>query len=267
MASSARCAANGADRGEERSLTGELALRLEGVTRDFGGLRAVDGVSLEVRRGERRALIGPNGAGKTTLFNLISGALPVTAGTISLFGRDVTGTPAHRRAGHGLARTFQITNLFPDLTVLENCILAIQAQTPTRFAMLRPVGAFAELQERACASLESVGLAGVGDAPVKNLSHGEQRQLEIALALAGRPRVLLLDEPTAGLSPAESRLMAGLLARLDPAITVLMIEHDMDIALELSARVTVLHYGRVIADGSREAIRADPQVRGIYLGA
>jgi len=248
-------------------VAGELALRLEGVTRDFGGLRAVDGVSLEVRRGERHALIGPNGAGKTTLFNLISGALPVTAGTISLFGRDVTGTRAHVRAGQGLARTFQITNLFPDLTVLENCTLAVQARTPARFAMLRPVGAFAALQARARGTLESVGLAGVGDAPVKNLSHGEQRQLEIALALAGRPRVLLLDEPTAGLSPAESRLMAGLLARLDPAITVLMIEHDMDIALELSARVTVLHYGRVIADGPREAIRADPQVRGIYLGA
>jgi branched-chain amino acid transport system ATP-binding protein len=249
------------------TLTGELALRLDGVTRDFGGLCAVDGVALEVRPGERRALIGPNGAGKTTLFNLISGALPVTTGTISLFGRDVTRTPAHLRAAQGLARTFQITNLFPDLTVLENCVLAVQALTPTRFAMLRPVGAFTGLQDRARATLESVGLAGVGDAPVKNLSHGEQRQLEIALALAGRPRVLLLDEPTAGLSPAESSLMAGLLARLDPAITVLMIEHDMDIALELSARVTVLHYGRVIADGSREAIRADPQVREIYLGA
>ena len=245
----------------------EFALRLEGVTKDFGGLRAVDGVALEVRPGERRALIGPNGAGKTTLFNLISGSLSVTAGTITLFGRDVTGTAAHVRAAQGLARTFQITNLFPDLTVLENCVLAVQALTPTRFAMLRPVGAFASLHARARATLESVGLAGVDDALVKNLSHGEQRQLEIALALAGRPRVLLLDEPTAGLSPAESGLMAGLLARLDPAITVLMIEHDMDIALELSARVTVLHYGRVIADGSREAIRADPQVREIYLGA
>jgi branched-chain amino acid transport system ATP-binding protein len=245
----------------------ELALKLDGVTKDFGGLRAVDGVALEVRPGERRALIGPNGAGKTTLFNLISGALPVTSGSISLFGHDVTRTPAHLRAAQGLARTFQITNLFPDLTVMENCVLAVQALTPTRFAMLRPVGAFTGLHERARATLESVGLTGVGDALVKNLSHGEQRQLEIALALAGRPRVLLLDEPTAGLSPAESRLMAGLLVRLDPAITVLMIEHDMDIALEVSAHVTVLHYGRVIADGSRETVRADAQVREIYLGA
>jgi branched-chain amino acid transport system ATP-binding protein len=248
-------------------VTAELALRLDGVTKDFGGLRAVDDITLAVRPGERRALIGPNGAGKTTLFNLISGSLPVTSGTITLFGRDVTDTPAHVRAAEGLARTFQITNLFPDLTVLENCLLAVQALTSTRFAMLRPVGAYSSLHASARATLESVGLEGVGDALVKNLSHGEQRQLEIALALAGQPRVLLLDEPTAGLSPAESRLMAGLLARLDPAITVLMIEHDMDIALELSPYVTVLHYGRVIADGPRAEVRRDPQVREIYLGA
>jgi len=248
-------------------MTAEFALRLDGVTKNFGGLRAVDDVALAVRPGERRALIGPNGAGKTTLFNLISGSLPVSAGSIMLFGRDVTNTPAHVRAAQGLARTFQITNLFPDLTVLDNCLLAVQALTPTRFAMLRPVGAYRSLHAGARATLESVGLDGVGDALVKNLSHGEQRQLEIALALAGRPRVLLLDEPTAGLSPAESRLMAGLLARLDPAITVLMIEHDMDIALELSPHVTVLHYGRVIADGPRADVRRDPQVREIYLGA
>src|SRR5262249_17081546 len=144
--------------------------------------------------------------------------------------------------------------------------LAIQAHTRSRFAMLRPVGRFSDLQTRARSILEAVGLAGIGDAVVRNLSHGEQRQLEIALALAGRPRGLLLDAPTAGLAPAESRLMAGLLARLDPAITVLMIEHDMDIALELSPHVTVLHYGCVIADGSRDEVRADPQVREIYLG-
>jgi len=243
------------------------ALRLEKVSRSFGGLQAVDGVTLTVRPGERRALIGPNGAGKTTLFNLISGALPPSAGRISLFGGDVTDAPAHRRAALGLARTFQITNLFPDLTVLENCLLAAQAHTPTRFAMLRPVYRYAGLIERARATLASLALEPLAGAVVRNLSHGEQRQLEIALALAGKPRVLLLDEPTAGLSPAESRLMAGLLQRLDPEITVLMIEHDMDIALELSEMVTVLHYGRVIADGPREQVKADPQVKEIYLGA
>ncbi|HEX7785555.1 MAG TPA: ABC transporter ATP-binding protein [Methylomirabilota bacterium] len=243
------------------------ALRLDAVSRAFGGLQAVDAVTLTVRTGERRALIGPNGAGKTTLFNLIAGALPLTSGRISLFGHDVTGAPAHRRAALGLARTFQITNLFPDLTVLENCLLAVQAHTPARFAMLRPVSQYRALRERAQATLASLALDGLGEAVVRNLSHGEQRQLEIALALAGRPRVLLLDEPTAGLSPAESRLMATLLRDLDPAITVLMIEHDMDIALELSEMVTVLHYGRIIADGPREQVKADPQVRDIYLGA
>ncbi len=236
------------------------------MSKSFGGLHAVEGVTLSVRPGERRALIGPNGAGKTTLFNLISGTLPVSGGAISLFGRDVTRAPAHKRAALGLARTFQITNLFPDLTVLENCLLAVQALSPVKFSMLRPVTAYGHLRQRARAILEAVGLESVAEARVNVLSHGEQRQLEIALALAGRPRVLLLDEPTAGLSPAESRLMAGLIGGLDPAITVLMIEHDMDIALELSPTVTVLHYGRVIADGSREEIRADPQVREIYLG-
>ena len=245
----------------------EFALRLDRVSKSFGGLLAVDRVTLAVYPGERRALIGPNGAGKTTLFNLISGALPVSSGTISLFGSDMTNIPAHRRASAGLARTFQITNLFPDLTVLENCLLAVQALTPARFAMLRPVGAFADLHERARATLETVGIGPLGSTLVRNLSHGEQRQLEIALALAGRPRVLLLDEPTAGLSPAESRLMAELLRTLDPAITVLMIEHDMDIALELSEMVTVLHYGQVIADGPRDDVKANPQVREIYLGA
>ena len=243
------------------------ALRLDSVTRHFGGLRAVDAVSLTVRAGERRALIGPNGAGKTTLFNLVAGVLPVTAGSIRLFGEDVTRAPAHRRAARGLARTFQITNLFPGLTVMENCVLAVQALTPVKFSMLRPVAGYPRLHERARAMLAAVGLETVDEVLVANLSHGEQRQLEIALALAGQPRLLLLDEPTAGLSPAESRLMADLLAGLDPAITVLMIEHDMDIALALASHVTVLHYGRVIADGTREEIRADPQVREIYLGA
>jgi branched-chain amino acid transport system ATP-binding protein len=237
------------------------------VSRAFGGLRAVDAVSLAVRPGERRALIGPNGAGKTTLFNLIAGTIPVSAGSIRLFGRDVTGTAPHRRAALGLARTFQINNLFPALTVLENCLLAVQALTRTKFSMLRPHTAYPALAERARATLALVGLDDRRDTTVRSLSHGEQRQLEIALALAGRPKVLLLDEPTAGLSPAESQHMARLLQTLDPAMTVLMIEHDMDIALEIAEHVTVLHYGRVIADGRRDDVKADPLVREIYLGA
>ena len=227
----------------------------------------MDGVDLTVRRGERRAIIGPNGAGKTTLFNLISGELGVSSGAIRLFDRDITDLPPHRRAALGLARTFQITNLFPSLSVLENGLLAVQGLTRAKFAMLRPLGRFPRLRERALAAVRAVGLEGRAETTVKNLSHGEQRQLEIALALAGQPRVLLLDEPTAGLSPAESQLMAELLHRLDPAMTVLIIEHDMDIALQIALHVTVLHYGRVIADGPREEIKADPLVREIYLGA
>jgi branched-chain amino acid transport system ATP-binding protein len=243
------------------------ALELTGVSKVFGGLRAVDEVSLAVQPGERRALIGPNGAGKTTLFNLIAGALPVSGGLISLFGEDVTGMAPHRRARRGLARTFQISNLFPTLTVLENCLLAAQALTPARLSMHRPLAGYGALHARAHATLASVGLADSAERTVRLLSHGEQRQLEIGLALAGAPRLLLLDEPTAGLSPAESRHMAELLGKLDPAMTVLIIEHDMDIALEIARHVTVLHYGRVIADGTRDEIRAHPMVREIYLGA
>jgi branched-chain amino acid transport system ATP-binding protein len=227
----------------------------------------VDGVELAVRPGERRALIGPNGAGKTTLFNLIAGVLAVSVGRIELFGRDVTRMPPHRRAALGLTRTFQVSNLFPTLTVRENCLLAVQALSPVKLAMHRRLSGYRALHARVDETLQAVGLTDRAGATVRNLSHGEQRQLEIALALAGQPRVLLLDEPTAGLSPAESASMARLLGQLDPAITVLIIEHDMDIALELARHVTVLHYGRVIADGTREAVRADPTVREIYLGA
>jgi branched-chain amino acid transport system ATP-binding protein len=242
------------------------ALSLAGVGKSFGGLRAVDGISLEVRAGERRAIIGPNGAGKTTLFHLISGELPVSDGRIVLFGQDVTRAAPHRRAALGLSRTYQITNLFPRLTVLDNCLLAVQALDPAKFHVHRALTTYSALFERAREVLERVGLGAKASAVVRDLAYGEQRQLEVGLALAGAPRLLLLDEPTAGLAPAESQLMTALVKRLDPAITVLMIEHDMDIALALASRVTVLHQGRVIADGSRDEIRSDPQVREIYLG-
>jgi branched-chain amino acid transport system ATP-binding protein len=242
------------------------ALSLAGVTKAFGGLHAVDGVSLAVQPGERRALIGPNGAGKTTLFSLISGEQPPTSGRITLFGRDVTRLPPHRRAALGLSRTYQITNLFPRLSALDNCLLAVQALLPVKLHPHRAAERYPALFERARHGLEAVGLLDKADEVVRNLSHGEQRQLEIALALAGSPRLLLLDEPTAGLAPAESQLMTALLKRLDPAITLLVIEHDMDVAFALTDRITVLHYGKVVADGHARDVRADPLVREIYLG-
>ena len=242
------------------------ALSLAGLSKEFGGLRAVDGVSLEVAPGERRAIIGPNGAGKTTLFSLISGETRPSRGRISLFGRDVTRSSPHRRAGLGLARTYQITNLFPRLTALENCLLAVQALTGAKFHLHRAIRRYPAFFERARAVLAAVGLGEQADEVVRNLSHGEQRQLEIALALAGSPRLLLLDEPTAGLSPAESHAMTALLKTLDPAMTVLVIEHDMDVAFALTDRITVLHYGKVVADGLSGEVKANALVQEIYLG-
>jgi branched-chain amino acid transport system ATP-binding protein len=242
------------------------ALSLSTVSKLFGGLSAVDGVSLVVEPGERRAIIGPNGAGKTTLFSLISGEQLPSAGRIELFGKDVTRLAPHRRAALGLARTYQITNLFPRLTALDNCILAVQALTSAKLHLLRSLDRYTEHFARAREVLDAVGLSAKADEAVRNLSHGEQRQLEIALALAGSPRLLLLDEPTAGLSPAESHLMTALLKKLDPAITLLVIEHDMDVAFELTDRITVLHYGRVVADGLAQEVKANPLVQEIYLG-
>jgi len=244
-----------------------LALTLSNVSKAFDGLHAVDGVSLAVAPGERRAIIGPNGAGKTTLFSLISGEAKPTAGRIHLFGRDVTRLPPHRRAALGLARTYQITNLFPRLTVLENSLLAVQALTAAKLHLHRALSRYTDHFDRARSVLEAVGLRATENEVVRNLSHGEQRQLEIALALAGAPKVLLLDEPTAGLSPAESHMMVALLKKLDPAITLLVIEHDMDVAFELTNRITVLHYGKVIADGVGHEVKSNAVVQEIYLGA
>jgi branched-chain amino acid transport system ATP-binding protein len=243
-----------------------LALCLSDVSKTFGGLMAVDGVSLQIRPGERRALLGPNGAGKTTLFHLISGELPPTRGRIELFGRDVTRLPPHRRAALGMARTYQITNLFPQLTVLHNCLLAVQGLSPVKLHLHRALRRYPMLFAQAQAVLEAVGLSGKETEVVRNLSYGEQRQLEIALALAGNPQLLLLDEPTAGLSPAEASMVTALLKQLDPTITILIIEHDMDVAFALTQSITVLHYGRVIADGGADAVKADPLVQQLYLG-
>ena len=242
-------------------------LTLANVSKSFGGLAALVGVTLSLAPGERRAIIGPNGAGKTTLFSLISGEAFPTSGRIELFGRDITDVPPHRRAALGLGRTYQITNLFPQLPALENCVLAAQALVPSKLHLHRDLKHYPAVLARAHEVLEAVGLTDKAQATVRDLSHGEQRQLEIALALAGRPKLLLLDEPTAGLSPAESRMMTALLKTIDPSMTLLMIEHDMDVAFQLADRVTVLHYGRVVADGLRDEVTANPLVQEIYLGA
>lgn len=248
------------------SVNSGSALSLLNVSKVFGGLRAVDGVKLDVRPGERRAIIGPNGAGKTTLFNLISGELSPTAGRIMLFGRDITHLAPHRRAALGLSRTFQITNLFANLTVLENVLLAAQALHPAKLSMLRPLSSYTHLYAEARRLLSEVGLAEKEGVLVRALSHGEQRQVEVTLTLTGSPRLLLLDEPTAGLSPAESQMMTAMLRKLDPEITILMIEHDMDVAFDFAEVITVLHQGQVIAEGTRDEVRENRQVREIYLG-
>jgi branched-chain amino acid transport system ATP-binding protein len=245
---------------------GQWCLALDAVAKTFGGLRAVDGVSLQIRAGERRAIIGPNGAGKTTLFNLISGELPVTSGRVVLFGRDITALPSFRRTALGMGRTYQITNLFPQLTVRENVVLALLGTHSRKFVMHRPVHGDRDLTEPAHHLLRGVGLQDKGDVTLTRLSYGEQRQVELLLALASKPTMLLLDEPTAGLSPAERRGLAISVRGLDPSITVLLIEHDMDVAFEVAERVSVLHLGRVLAEGTPDEIRADHQVQQIYLG-
>jgi branched-chain amino acid transport system ATP-binding protein len=243
------------------------ALAVERLAHDFGGLRALNDLTLAVAEGERRAIIGPNGAGKTTLFNVITGLLRPTAGRIRLRGRDVTALPTFRRARLGLGRTFQITTLFAGLTVLDNVLLAVQGAEGARFALHRPAGATARLIDRAGELLDAWGLGQRAGMPVRQLSYGEQRQLELVLALAGRPRVLLLDEPTAGLSPAETSAVAAMIDRFPRDLTVLLIEHDMDVALELVDRVTVLFQGGLLADGTPAEIRHDGAVAEIYLGA
>jgi len=241
-------------------------LLLENVSRDFGGLRAVGNVTLAIAPGERHVLIGPNGAGKTTLFHLISGELRATQGKIVLFGDDVTALAPHRRAARGIARTFQITNLFPNLTVMENVLLACEALEPRKFSMLRPLSSCTDLKEKAAKLLQDFGLWDLRGEPAKNISYGDQRKVEVALSVAGRPRLLLLDEPMAGLSTGESESMQRLLQKLDPAITVLLIEHDMDVAFAFAENITVLYQGRVLTSGPKDEVRANPTVQEIYLG-
>jgi len=244
----------------------EPVLRLEGVSRRFGGLVAVDGVSLTLGPRRRLAVIGPNGAGKTTLFRLIAGDVPPSQGRVFLFGREVTRLPAHRRARLGLSRTFQVSNLFAGLSVLDNVRLAAQAGQPGRWRRLGPVRPGDRVGLAAMQALERAGIAARAGDRVAELSHGEQRQLEVALALATSPKLLLLDEPAAGLSGGERSRLRELLGSLPDSLPLLLIEHDMTLALSLADEVLCLHNGRPIALGPPDRVRGDPTVQAVYLG-
>jgi branched-chain amino acid transport system ATP-binding protein len=241
-------------------------LRLRNVTKRFGSLTVLDDVSLEVPAGARHGIIGPNGAGKTTLFNIIAGELPCSSGRVELLGRDVSRLPVHARARLGVARTFQVTTLFPKLSVLENVVLALQASSPSRFQCFLPATRYAERYDEARGLLENVGLGERADARVEALGYGERRQIEILLAVAQRPPLLLLDEPTAGLAPADASLVTEMLKRQSRELTMVLIEHDMGVVFDLVETLTVLHHGRVVASGPLAEIRADRNVQEVYLG-
>jgi branched-chain amino acid transport system ATP-binding protein len=244
----------------------DVLLEIEGLTKRFGGIVASDAITLDVRAGELHAIIGPNGAGKTTLIGELAGEIAPDVGRIRFDGRDITALPIHRRSALGLARSFQITSLFLDFTALDNVALAVQAHSGHSFHFWRVARGEAALRDPARAALARVGLAERADVLVSKLSHGEHRALEIAMALATRPRMLLLDEPTAGMGPEESARMVSLLRELKSGLTILLIEHDMDAVFALADRITVLVYGRVIASGAPAEIRANAQVRQAYLG-
>lgn len=251
----------------ERDPQAERAiLVLENVHKNFGGLRAINDVSIRVKPGERRAIIGPNGAGKTTLFNLITGELPVTSGHIYLSGKEITKMPAHRRIGAGLGRTYQITNIFPGLTVQENVQLAAQGLSGTKFSLHRPVSENGHIHDKVMKALDDLHLTHIKDVKTSELAYGAQRQLEIALALVSEPDVLLLDEPAAGLAAGERIAIAELVRGLPAELTVVLIEHDMNLALGLADWVTCLHYGAVIAEDAPGKISKNEKIQEIYLG-
>jgi branched-chain amino acid transport system ATP-binding protein len=244
----------------------EPILQLRGIGRRFGGVLAVDGVDLTVRAGERRAILGPNGAGKTTLFNLISGEFPPSAGTVELFGRDVTDEPARTRAHMGLSRTFQTSRLFGGLSVEDNLYIAVLGVGEGHLRLVKG-GPEVQMRKRARAMAEAIGLSERLDVLVAELSHGEQRQLEVGMARVAEPKLMMLDEPAAGLSRAERVTLTAQLLKLDPGITLILIEHDMDVALRVAEWVTMMHEGRVIVEGTPDEIRANERVHALYLGS
>ena len=247
------------------SSTGAHALELEGVSRNFGALAALADIHLRVAAGERRAVLGSNGAGKTTLFNAITGDIPASAGRIRFFGEDITAFPTPERIRRGLRRTYQISQLFAGLSVRDSIFLACRGVSRGRFSLLRP-SALDPTQEQATRILNAVRLDALAQAPVATLSHGQQRQLEVALALAGAPRFILFDEPAAGLSPAERRDLVEILRSLPAHIGFIIIEHDLDVALRVSSYVTMMHNGRVFKEGTPDEIENDREVQAIYLG-
>jgi len=242
------------------------ALRVEGLSKNFGGLQALKNVSFNVQAGERLAIIGPNGAGKTTLFNLLNGQESATAGRIYFFGQEITPLPTHRRAHLGQGRCFQLTSLFLNISVLDNTLLAIQGTKPSRYQLFRPVTAYKHLFTKAKELLGAMALWERRDDIVRALGYGEQRRLEIALSLASEPKLLLLDEPSSGLTPAESADIVTMIRNLGADITVVVVAHDMDLIFGLAERIIVLHYGEIIADGTPEEIQADSRVKEIYMG-
>ncbi len=242
-------------------------LQTENLTKAFGALTAVNGVTLSIEAGSLHSIIGPNGAGKTTLFNLLTGTFVPTSGRILLDGKDITGTPAHRVAHLGLARSFQRTNVFPAFSLLDNVWAAAFATGPSWKGLLwKKTERYAEVTGRARQALADVGLASKENQLAREISHGEQRQLELAIALAAAPRVLLLDEPAAGLSPEETRKMVALVRGLKGRYTIVLIEHKMDIIMSVSDRISVMHFGALIAEGTPEEIQRNPEVRRAYLG-
>jgi branched-chain amino acid transport system ATP-binding protein len=242
------------------------ALAVSDLSKSFDGLLAVEGVDFSVEIGERLVIIGPNGAGKTTLFNLVTGDLAPSRGRIYLFGQDITRKSIHRRTRLGMARTFQLTNLFPNLTLSDAVFLAVEGTSTLKFTIHRPASSFKELLIKTERMIEQWGLREYQHALIQDLSYGVQRQLEVVMTLASGAKLLLLDEPTAGLSPSERSTLVSMILNLDPEITLVSIEHDMDVAFQVARKMIVLHYGHLLAEGSPEEIKANPRVREIYLG-
>ncbi len=242
------------------------AIRVEGLCKSFGGVVATNNVSFRVDRGGRLVIIGPNGAGKSTLFNLLNGQLPLDSGKVFLFGEDVTHLPLHKRAHRGMARSFQLTSLFPELTVMDNMMLALHGLRPSRFNLFRRTGSYSVLRDKGKELLSLFDLWSKRDEQINKISYGEQRKLEIALCLASDPRLLLLDEPSAGLTTSERQAVMEMIRNLPPDIAVIIVDHDMDLVFGLANRIIVLHFGQIIAEGTPEEIQAHPKVKEVYMG-